>query len=170
MNKLLITVFFSVLLSACGNTQKVNHTSYSKQVGDIVFDKTLDDTAFKLCNEERIVQYYNFSKSVQYEGEKVRIINHFKQHFQPLLDISQTGYVTIRFIVNCEGKTGRFRVQEMDNNYQVISLDKALVTQILKLTKDLDGWIVGVYDNKKFDYYQYLTFKIKNGSIEEIMP
>jgi len=170
MNKFFIIVCFTVFLYNCGNSQNISQTSYPRQVGDITFDKALDDTAFKLCNEERVTQYYSFSKGLQYKGEKLKIIDHFKRYFQPTNDTNQIGYVTVRFVVNCEGKTGRFRVQEMDNNYKPTKLATSLVVQLLELTKQLDGWEVGEYDKRKFDYYQYLTFKIKNGFIEEIMP
>ena len=64
MSKYILTTCLTLLLYACGNTQQVNQAIYPKQVGDIAYDKVLDDTAFKPCNEERIVQYYNFSKGL----------------------------------------------------------------------------------------------------------
>jgi len=46
----------------------------------------------------------------------------------------------------------------------------SLSSQLLSLTKELDGWLVGEMEGKKYDYYQYLTFKMENGKLIEIMP
>ena len=78
--------------------------------------------------------------------------------------------MTIRFIVNCQGQTGRFRVQGMSYKYNEKTFNKNLTSQLLSLTKQLDGWIIGENGGKKFDYYQYLTFKIEKGKLIEIMP
>lgn len=143
--------------------------SYAENVGDITFDKNLDDPNFKVCNEKQVPQYYNFGKGLQYNGEKPKIIEHFKS-FKELNGSGDTGFITIRFIVNCEGKTGRFRVQEMDNNYNSKSFHKEIRDQLLTLTESLEGWIIGSDQGHVFDYYQYLTFKIHDGKLIEIMP
>ena len=146
-----------------------SQSQYPDHVGDISFDPKLDDPAFRICANRSNYQYYNFGKGVQYKGEKPAIEDHFKELRSNKL-AGETGYVTIRFIVNCEGKTGRFRVQEMDANYQARTFDKTLVTRLLNLTKQLNGWIPAVDTGYKVDYYQYLSFKIENGKLMEILP
>jgi hypothetical protein len=146
-----------------------NKASYPLHVGDIYFDSTIDDPDFKLCDENRVFQYYNFGKGLQYHGEKIKI----NEHFNGLIAKEQkdeSGFLTIRFIVNCQGKTGRYRVQGMNNDYKEKAFNKNLTSQLLSLTKQLDGWVVGEYEGKAYDYYQYLTFKIENGKLIEIMP
>ena len=85
-------------------------------------------------------------------------------------DKNSTGYITIRFVVNCEGKTGMFRVQQMDEDYNETIFEENIVSIILKFVKSLDGWIVQSYKGQTVDYYQYLTFKIENGIVKEILP
>ena len=58
----------------------------------------------------------------------------------------------------------------MNSDFEEWSFDKKLVDELLTLTKTLDGWVVGEYEGQVFDYYQYLTFKIENGKLIEIMP
>jgi len=170
MKQLLVLAFAIVLFQSCGQTQNTVST-YPEHVGDISFDAKLDDPGFKICtNEINIPQYYNFGKGLQYIGEKIAIDKYFIENFKSRIQKNETGFLTIRFIVNCEGKTGRFRVEGMDNNYQRKKFDKELEDQILKLTKQMNGWIVGESQGQKFDYYQYLTFKLVDGKLIEITP
>jgi len=170
MKRLLVYSLIAIVFNSCGHAQH-NSPSYPEHVGDISFDDKLDDTNFKVCtNENNIPQYYNFGKGLQYTGEKIAIDKYFGENFKNKIQKNETGFLTIRFIVNCEGKTGRFRVEGMDSHYQVKKFDKELENQILKLTMQLDGWIAGELQGQKLDYYQYLTFKLEEGQLIEIMP
>jgi hypothetical protein len=168
MKPLIIFCTLLPFLHGCAQTPE-QKSSNPENVGDIVFDLELDDPHFKVCNEQRVYQYYNFGKGMQYEGEKSRIEAHFKNKLREKPS-AETGFVTFRFIVNCEGKTGRFRMQEMNNDYAPMKFSKNLTRQLLKLTKQLDGWRIGGNEKMHVDYYQYLTFKIENGELTEIMP
>lgn len=162
-----------VFIYAChpSKVDKSTHkTEYLRHVGDIAFDASLDDPAFVVCNENTAMQYYNFGKWLMYKGEKPAIMAHFKNGFRAKKKSTGSGYVTIRFLVNCEGKTGRFRVQGMDEKYQSTTFSKDLTSQLLRLTKALDGWMPAEQDGKPYDYYQYLSFKIKNGQLTDILP
>lgn len=165
-------LFISLItLCACAQTQE-QQNNYPLQVGDIYFDVKLDDSNFKVCDEKQVFQYYNFGKGLNYKGEKVKINEHFKAGFKSNDAVNESGYLTIRFIVNCKGETGRFRVLGMDTDYKEKVFSESLTSQLLQLTKQLDGWIVGEFEGEgiPFDYYQYLTFKIENGKLIEIMP
>lgn len=168
MQRLLFVSFLVTALNSCGQTPE--KTTYSLQVGDIYFDAKLDDPNFKLCDEDRVLQYYNFGKGVQYKGEKIKINQHFETGLIVNEKVKESGFLVIRFIVNCEGRTGRFRIQGMDNEYNEKTFNESLTNQLMSLTKTLDGWVTGEYDGKTYDYYQYLTFKMENGILIEIMP
>lgn len=164
----LICIFVTTLYS-CAQTQE-KKTEYPLQVGDIDFDSKIDEPSFKLCDENRVLQYYNFGKGLQYRGEKVAINEHFKNELRTKEQKSESGILTVRFIVNCNGRAGRFRLQGMDSEYNEKTFSDNLTSQILSLTKTLDGWMVGEIEGKNYDYYQYLAFKIENGKLIEIMP
>ena len=165
------TLIFILLttLYSCGQTQE-KKAIYPLQVGDINFDSKIDDPTFKLCDEDRVHQYYNFGKGLQYKGEKQAINEHFKSELKTNEQKDESGVLTIRFIVNCNGETGRFRVQGMNNDFNEQNFSDNITNQLLSLTKKLNGWIVGEIEGKKYDYYQYLAFKIENGKLIEIMP
>lgn len=166
-NILYILLILPTLLS-CQSEKNVN--KYPFFVGDIQFDEKLDDKDFKRCNSEKSFsyQYYNFD-DFEYEGEKIEIIRQFEK-----LNISSekniNGYITIRFLINCEGKSGIFRVQQMNSSYKEEILDKKFSENLLNFTKSLKGWKTQEEKEKKVDYYQYLTFKIRDGKVTEILP
>jgi hypothetical protein len=104
-------------LYSCAPTKEKTQ-DYPKNIGDIDPDNKIDDPGFTLCNEDRVLQYYNFGKGVQYTGEKAKINEHFRNKLKQHEQSDESGYITIRFIVNCKGMTGRFRVQCMGNDYE----------------------------------------------------
>lgn len=167
--KQIFPLLFLTIFHSCAQSVKEGD-KYPPQVGDISFDKNIDDPNFKPCDESRVFQYYNFGKGLQYKGEKPAIDQYFKNKARLSERAGESGFLTIRFIVNCEGKTGRFRVMGMDAQYQEKQFEKSVVDALLFLTRQLDGWVVAHDDKNKFDYYQYLTFKLEDGKLIEIMP
>lgn len=145
-------------------------SKYPNHVGNIEFDEKLDDPNFKRCLDEKYVfQYYNDSKGFQYKSEKREIEKEIQTLNLPE-NKEANGYITIRFVVNCEGKSGMFRMQQIDNEYKEYTFNKKLSDQLLNFTKKLNGWIPKEIEEKKVDYYQYLTYKIENGKVSEILP
>ena len=78
--------------------------------------------------------------------------------------------IRIRFIVNCYGNTGRFRIIGSDENYNEMEFDSRITNQLLKITRALDEWGIKSDGHKSIDYYQFLIFRINNGQLIEIMP
>lgn len=142
-------------------------------VGDIAFDPAQDDPAFELCNERSVKQYYvrgSYDTPAGYRGEKKALVAEFAERYRFPVVEEENGYLTIRFVVNCRGKTGRFRIQEMDFAYQPRSFAPAIRDQLLSIIRELDDWIPVARDEKKYDFYQYLTFRIEKGQLIRIMP
>lgn len=143
--------------------------SFPANTGDIPFDATLDDAGFKVCNPQIVFQYYNTES--WYKQHKRAIEHYFKNKYQPTIQTDeQTGFITIRFIINCSGQTGRFRMYELDRNYQPHQFHPNISSRLMQLTKELQGWQPAAYKNKIYDSYQYITFKLKKGVIECVLP
>ena len=163
-----IIIFCILICTACG--QGDQSSKYLRWVGDSEFNPEMDSEEFQLCNSEYLSkQYFHFDKGLQYKGEKKELRNHFAKNYTPV-ESDQCGYVRIRFMVNCKGETGRFRIIESDENYNEREFDKRITDQLLSITKSLDGWIGHTKKDKPQDYYQYLIFKINKGQIIDIMP
>ncbi|MEL7123930.1 MAG: hypothetical protein AAFO07_31115 [Bacteroidota bacterium] len=159
----LLIFFFSISCS-----KDVAPSKYLRWVGDSKFDATTDSEAFKPCRgDKNVLQYFNFSDGLVYEGEKRAIDKHFQDNYHPI-DNNQTGWIRIRFIVNCKGQTGRFRLTASDENYQPTTFDTQITDQLLALTKELNGWVIQSQNNIPRDYYQYQYFS--HGIISSMFP
>ncbi len=169
MKKIFPFIFILMFLQTCSQTSD-SDSRYPRWVGDIAYDPALDDPAFKVCNEKKARQYFNFSQGLQYEGEKAAILQAFEENYQPPADNQQSGWIRIRFIVNCKGETGRFRLIGASESYEEQTFDKGITGQLMSITKNLSGWKLMPDEERPGDYYQYLLFKIDNGKIIEILP
>ncbi|MDR3006903.1 MAG: hypothetical protein LBV59_03150 [Sphingobacterium sp.] len=142
-----------------------------QNVGDIKPDRGIDLPLLKVCYENNIPQYYSVDGG--YHGGRREILRLVERKlFLPSLSgpTAKDGFITVRFVVNCDGKSGRFRVLQVDNNYRTAQFGKAHVSAILDFTKSLKDWKIGKIHQKPTDYYQYLTFVIRNGKITDILP
>lgn len=159
---------FLFLIVGCA-TEK-DKPKYLRWVGDIEADTKIDEDVFQLCySEARVKQYFNFSQGMQYEGEKTALVEVFRQDYETV-DVPQSGWLRIRFIVNCKGESGRFRLTASDTQYQAQEFDARITDQLLSITQSLNGWKPLPNREDPRDYYQYLTFKIESGALKEILP
>lgn len=172
MNKIPITLFSILLIISCHTDKKTKNTNeYPRWVGDIEQDSLKDGAAFETCNgDDKIFQYFNSGEGPKYAGEKSSILAKFDTEYKPVIGKDQNGLIRIRFVVNCKGKAGRFRILQSDFDYNEIEFDKEIVSQLLDITKNIEIWETTQIDGKTLDYYFYLIFKIKDGQIEEILP
>lgn len=154
---------------AC-SPDSAHESKYMRWVGDSEFDPAIDDSTWQICNYELIVkQYFNFSEGFKYTGEKTALIAAFDNGYTPV-ETDQSGWIRIRFVVNCKGEAGRFRITQSDKDYKETVFDNQITSQLLEITKSLDGWVPLPTGDVHEDYYLYLIFKIENGQIIEILP
>lgn len=137
----------------------------TNRVGDLSFNKEIDNSTFKICDEKRITQYY--STKSNYQGGKKAIKKELWKTTEQLT-FKNSGFITFRFIINCNGEIGRFRVKTIDSELKENSFDsqkiKILQTSINKLQK----WNTGTWKDKTLDSYFVLNFKIEQGKITDI--
>ena len=82
------------------------------------------------------------------------------------------GYITFRFKIDCEGhRMKRTQVLQTDENYKSYRFDKGLVNELYLFLNTLNEWKIAK-DNKgnAFSYIAFITFKIKNGKVNNIIP
>jgi len=164
-------LLFLILLLPFAATQAQPTTPPQRQdnVGDIAFDPALDDTSFHLHDSIRVFQYYNSAAYwLDHKGSVTRFIR--SRYHPPADPANQDGWLTIRFIINTEGRTGRFRLFEMDSAYQPIHFDPRISAALLAAIRDWPGWIPAHYKGMRFDTYQYITFRLRQGRITTISP
>jgi hypothetical protein len=168
---LVIILLFSILCSCQIEKNVSEKKEYLRWVGDIEQNDQIDELTFKVCNgDDKILQYFNLGEGPVYSGEKSKILNTFKSNYKPIPNKKENGLIRIRFIVNCEGKAGRFRVLQSDYDYQEKEFDKEIVSQLLNITEGIENWEVFKRNEVPVDYYMYLIFKITDGQLKEILP
>ena len=134
----------------------------------IKYDASLDHKELSICNKDRIPQYY--SAGTNYSGGKRAI----KKELLPLISqkkiefSSKSGYVTIRFIVNCNGEIGLFRANEIDSDIKSTEYDSATVGELKNIVSTLNNWEIKSYNENKYDSYYFINFKIEQGLITDI--
>ena len=166
LRRIIFLVITVLLLSQC-RTEML--TEDGPAVGEIVFDPNIDNPDFYLCRPHRIVPYYQVRTT--YQGGSKAIRDFIQDNYQYKDSFAEeNGFITIKFVVNCQGETDRFRVLQIDRNYKEKEFPNDMKEQLLALTQKLDDWIPGERNDKKYDAYYYLNFKIVNGRITEILP
>ncbi|MBC8081862.1 MAG: hypothetical protein H7Z21_01510 [Hymenobacter sp.] len=137
------------------------------QVGDILFDPAQDRADFALRPATPIYQYYNFGTG--YAGGRVELRRVLRDALcQPPAGSAGSGFLTVRFVVNYQGETDRFRVSMLDSAYQPGYFAPALVAQVLHACRQLRAWEPGRIRDVAQDSYFYITFVVREGRIQDI--
>ena len=159
---LLVTLLF-IMIAACRH----DYSNYDRQVGIIAHDPALDTTDFELCYEVTARPYYQVTDYNAYQGEKPALRAAFDTLQWSPTAAPIDGYITIRFMVNCHGQSGRFRVEQLDTQYRDKAFDPTIVQALLHTTRRLDGWL---REPSGRDQGRYLTFKIEQNELVDILP
>ena len=85
---------------------------------------------------------------------------------------SGDGYITFRFTVDCKGKRStRVEVLQTDGKYQRIHFDEDYVRFLYNYISTLNEWKVAKSAKDViYNYHAFITFKIKNGKVDQVIP
>lgn len=136
------------------------------KIGELEANDSIDDNDFKLCNEDQIAEYYGMN--TDYTGGKKAIKSRILNELQ-FLDFKESGLLTYRFIVNCKGEIGRFRLKATNTDLQKTEVDSKNIREMEKALSKLKNWNPAI--NKSghtYDSYYVLNFKIENKKIVDI--
>jgi hypothetical protein len=143
-----------------------------KRIAYIDPSNTLDNNKdFKPCfSEAMIFDYYNASPHGRYADGKKEMMKIIYSKVQKDKLYSESGYLTFRFVVNCHGEAGRFVIEESSLDYEKKKFKSETVEHLFSIMRrDLTKWKPVVFDEAK-DAYFYITFKLRNGEIIDILP
>ena len=122
----------------------------------------------KLCKPEYVLEYYQVAS--KNANSSPQILNEWKSVFKKPADFKQSGFLTIRFVVNCRLELCCFHTYQMDEKYQPIEFDEGVKTQLIAFIKTVNGWKSGKYKDEPINYFYYLNFVIKNGEFKRVSP
>jgi len=132
------------------------------------FDK---DIPLSLCMvNNRMYDYYNGSQVERYRGGKKNIWDITKRQLKEEKLFNESGYLTFRFIVNCKGQAGKYITEEADLDFQRKEFNSETATHFYKILRSMEDWIPTNINGEDVDAYFYLTFKLKDGKLIEILP
>ncbi|HET8838461.1 MAG TPA: hypothetical protein VFM82_05635 [Flavobacteriaceae bacterium] len=117
------------------------------------------------CLEGQAGQYYH--DDITYKKGNEYLLRKISEN-APLAQ--GNGYITVHFVLNCEGKLGRIGLEQMDRNYKATSFASGLVKHIISKVSQLKDWpeVKSGYAYK--DVHAFLMFKIENGKITDLCP
>src|SRR5688572_11967785 len=172
MNKLRFSILLIILvirLKTFSQNTVPQHLNVKEKIGWIPFDKSLDNSNFKVCDELNIEEYYQVNPSY---GEGMPSIRKYISAHKQLLEAlcEKDGYVIVRFVINCQGQTDRYRTKFMSLNYtDENTVNAELQKKIIQLTRNMGNWNPGKYDGKTYDCYQHLKFLFKNSQLVDVL-
>ena len=152
------------------DTLSLIHYAETKKIVDVYKlnpTKNLDvnQSDFKMCWDRRPFEYFSFDPDISYlHGNKALLKRLIKD--APLA--KGNGFMTIHFAINCEGKVGRFGLEQMDTNYQSASYNPELIEHLMKEISKITEW--NLPENITTDTHRFFMFKIRNGKITEVWP
>ncbi len=146
-----------------------------KRVGYIDFDKTLDkEKPFSLCKRQiEMVDYYNSSdvaNRAHFIGGKKPLKAYVFDRLEEQKLHKESGYLTFRFVVNCEGKAGRFTTDQSSFEYAQKEFHPETVQHLYEILKSVPQWSPNTGRGQIRDAYTYITFILKDGKITELLP
>jgi len=156
-------------LFSCSSKEKsaVVINEYSHNVGDILFDPNSDNNSFLLCDSTKIIS----GRSILTYSGGIKIVSDLlleNFRFQPEYE-SFSGYVVVRFIMNCKKETGRFRAQSLGFDFSLKECPTALKSHLISIVKELKNWEYKSSRGKDSDCSKFINFKIEHGKIENIL-
>lgn len=167
MKSYILLVFVCITLFSC-DYYVIN--SHDTHVGVIQEKQRWDKEDFKVCFEEKIFPSYYGSPQTNYSQGKDSLRNFYLNNFNNNGYTSESGYITIRFVINCEGKAGRYEVLETGLDFKEKKFKSHIPQHLNELTRRLRAWQPLEFSGTAYDSFFHLTFKIENGEIIEILP
>jgi len=167
------SVFTSVLVSQYTKSQFDEMSTHDKhRVGFIDPEYTLDSSSdFQICGNERfIADYYNSKPNAGYFPDKKEFLGRVIPTLDSNLFHGASGYLTYRFVINCNGEAGRFTTEEASLDFESTQFSDELVNHIYEILAEQSTWTSLVLFGEPADSYFYITFKFRDGQLIDTLP
>ncbi len=161
-----IGAYFYLKITYPTDTEK-----YPNRIGYITKEMSIEDENYTMCGEQ-VYSLHHGGVKYAYKGEKIIFKEYIRSNYinDSYID---SGYLNFNFFVNCEGTIGRMKITEMNLDLEETNLNDKMVNQLLVLTSRAENWNVSKYSDEEGipgNYYMYISYRIENGAIKEILP
>ncbi|WP_310991535.1 hypothetical protein [Aequorivita marina] len=151
------------------NKYPVDAEKYPNYVGYIDQETAALNKNDTLCNAEAIYYVHHGASEKGYAGNKKQFREFILANFKSKA-FTDSGYLNFRFLVSCNGNPGWFKTIQVDTTYNTTQFSEALVSQLRTLTAKPDNWNILRIEESPVDYYMYVSYKLQDGKIIEILP
>lgn len=127
------------------------------------YNEPFNACVYKMCFEKRPHEYYNYTPDISYLHGNNALLKRLNKN-APLT--KGNGYITIHFAINCEGKVGRFGLEQIDENYKPASYNPLLIKHLINEISKITEWVIPT--NLNNDVHRFYMFKIIDGKITEV--
>lgn len=146
------------------------HYAETKKIVDVYTlnsnkNQEINSSNFKMCLDSRPYEYYNYEPDISYTHGNNALL---KRLIKDAPITKGNGFITIHFAINCEGKVGRFGLEQMDRQYQSASYDPKLIKHLIHEISKITEW--NLPEKIQTDTHRFLMFKVTNGKITEVWP
>ena len=170
--KLIYSIFGFIVIFGCSQVEISNAKSFEipKRNHDLSFtpfDKSIDDSSFEVCDSTSITSGRN---RLQYSDGRDRLTNDiktlykFKENYR-----SYSGYIVIRFISNCKGQIGRYRLESLGNDLLPQEAPPGLIADLRNLSKSLTKWDKRGGPENNQEYSKFINLKFENGELQHVL-
>lgn len=144
---------------------------HNEQVGAINPKEALPDASFELCYEEKVFpSYYGRNPGAYKSGKDTLSTFIYSNINEKYSYFDDSGYLTFRFVINCNGEAGQYIIEELGMDYKDKKMNAKFVSHIFDIVKSLGDWKPIEFEGYNYDSFIHLTFKVTNGKIVEILP
>ena len=124
---------------------------------------------FSLCQPIEQLNLYPH-RSLEYKGHQRQIRKVIEQNFDANNSIDYTGFINVKFYINCKGEKGNVKIDGLGLNYKTINVSGQLQAQINNLVQALEDWILP-FDKEgvRLDSTYSFVLKIENGKLTNVI-
>ena len=166
MSRLCLFVLFCFFTSSCDYYMIKTH---EENVGFIEKSKAIGPKDFKACFEEKIFSENYGRKRAEYKPGFDKLRQYIFSQYDNYGFTNESGYITFRFIINCDGQAGRYEIHQVGMDFKKKIFNKELVEHLFELVSKLQNWTPMQFYDDKYDSFFHLTFKINNGELLEVL-
>ncbi len=132
-----------------------------------------NDTLNDCCNNN-LYPYYKIGAELKYNGgfyaiKEIVNTNFSNSKFENIND--NNGIVVVNFQVNCFGSITNLHSKSYNLEYVESKINQLIINNLTNSVLSLKNWILSNNEKgEKMCYHKFLSFKIVNGKIIEILP
>tara|TARA_R110001583_G_scaffold57677_2_gene172523 strand:+ start:23714 stop:24262 length:549 start_codon:yes stop_codon:yes gene_type:complete len=142
---------------------------YKNYIGYIGQEKALLNDVYTLCDGGNIYHTYSSASLKAYAGTKKQFRTALTENYSGD-KFNDSGYLNFRFLVNCDGNAGWFEIIQMNLDLEETKLNPQMVDSLFTFTAMPQNWKELDFHEKSSNYYMYVSYRIENGKVVEIVP